>query len=99
MLKYLEFTTICDVAFGAFLVTWFITRHIFFVLIIVSEYKDMLVYMPYGWNPEKGYYVTFEIWAGFLILLSSLQVYICRILLARRAANYNTVLGNPTNLV
>lgn len=74
MLKYLNFTTICDVAFAAFLVTWFVTRHILFVLIIRSEYKDMLVYMPYGWHPERDYYVTFEIWAGFFILLSLLQV-------------------------
>ena len=74
MLKYLNYTTACDVAFGAFLVSWFITRHMLFPLIIWSTYKDMLRYMPYGWDPENNYYVTWGIWVGYLVLMSTLEV-------------------------
>jgi acyl-CoA-dependent ceramide synthase len=74
MLRYLNFTNACDYAFAAFLISWVVTRHMLFPLIIWSTYKDMLRYMPYAWEPSRGYYVTFEIWAGFLILMSALEI-------------------------
>jgi acyl-CoA-dependent ceramide synthase len=36
MLKYLGFTTACDVAFGVFLVTWFLARHVSYLTVVWS---------------------------------------------------------------
>ncbi|POR38501.1 Sphingosine N-acyltransferase lag1 [Tolypocladium paradoxum] len=40
-LKYLGGTTICDVLFGVFLVTWFIARHVFYLMTCWSIYTDL----------------------------------------------------------
>lgn len=40
-LKYVGFTTVCDVIFGVFLFTWFWTRHIFYLMICWSVYSDL----------------------------------------------------------
>ncbi|KAI1179168.1 longevity-assurance protein [Nemania sp. FL0916] len=40
-LKYLGFTTICDVIFGIFMVTWLVTRHIFYLMTCWSVYHDL----------------------------------------------------------
>ncbi|KAI0538598.1 longevity-assurance protein [Xylaria digitata] len=37
-LKYLGFTTICDVIFGIFMITWLITRHVFYLMTCWSAY-------------------------------------------------------------
>jgi acyl-CoA-dependent ceramide synthase len=38
MLRYLGFTTLCDIAFGVFVIAWFITRHIFYPMVSWSVY-------------------------------------------------------------
>ncbi|KAI0861550.1 longevity-assurance protein [Xylaria cubensis] len=45
-LKYLGFTTICDVIFGVFLVTWLITRHVIYLMVCYSVYNDSPRLMP-----------------------------------------------------
>jgi len=40
MLKYTGFQTICDVAFGAFMVTWFLARHVAYMAVVWSLYSD-----------------------------------------------------------
>ncbi|KAI0445393.1 longevity-assurance protein [Xylaria telfairii] len=45
-LKYLGFTTICDVIFGIFLVTWLITRHIFYLMVCYSVRRDLPGLIP-----------------------------------------------------
>ncbi|KAI0429760.1 longevity-assurance protein [Xylaria sp. FL1042] len=45
-LKYLGFTTICDVIFGIFMVTWLVTRHIFYLMVCWSVYYDSPRLMP-----------------------------------------------------
>ncbi|GAW24241.1 hypothetical protein ANO14919_138240 [Xylariales sp. No.14919] len=40
-LKYLGFTTICDVIFGIFMVTWLVTRHVFYLMACWSVYYDL----------------------------------------------------------
>ncbi|KAI1822035.1 longevity-assurance protein [Xylaria intraflava] len=45
-LKYLGFTTICDVLFGIFMVTWLVTRHLFYLMICWSVYYDLPQAMP-----------------------------------------------------
>lgn len=48
MLKYLKFTTACDVAFGLFVVTWAISRHVIYLLICWSIYSDLPNTISYG---------------------------------------------------
>lgn len=48
MLKYLGYSTICDWAFGVFLITWFIGRHICYMLVVNSAWRDALVMIPEG---------------------------------------------------
>ncbi|KAI1410309.1 longevity assurance proteins LAG1/LAC1 [Hypoxylon sp. FL1857] len=45
-LKYIGFTTICDVIFGVFMVTWFLTRHVFYLMVCWSVYFDTPRLMP-----------------------------------------------------
>ncbi|XXH01573.1 hypothetical protein Hte_007933 [Hypoxylon texense] len=45
-LKCLGFTTICDVLFGLFMVTWLVTRHLFYMMICWSIYFDMPRLIP-----------------------------------------------------
>jgi len=58
-LNYLQFGTICDIAFGVFLVVWFITRHIFYPMVCWSIHKDVPTIMPYGcYNSVTGVKVS-----------------------------------------
>ncbi|KAI0146141.1 longevity-assurance protein [Xylariaceae sp. FL1272] len=45
-LKYLGFTTLCDVIFGIFMITWLFTRHIFYMMATWSAYNDSPRLMP-----------------------------------------------------
>ncbi|KAI0407697.1 longevity-assurance protein [Xylaria palmicola] len=45
-LKCLGFTTICDIVFGIFLVTWLATRHVFYLMVCYSIYADSPRLMP-----------------------------------------------------
>ncbi|KAJ2993152.1 hypothetical protein NUW58_g1930 [Xylaria curta] len=45
-LKALGFTTICDVIFGIFMVTWLVTRHILYLMVCYSVYTDLPRFMP-----------------------------------------------------
>ncbi|EFX04155.1 longevity-assurance protein [Grosmannia clavigera kw1407] len=40
-LKYIGFTTVCDVVFGVFVVVWVMTRHVFYLMICWSVYRDL----------------------------------------------------------
>lgn len=40
-LKYLGFTTVCDVTFGLFMLTWFVARHVFYLMTCWSIYVDI----------------------------------------------------------
>jgi very-long-chain ceramide synthase len=40
-LKYLGFTTICDIIFGVFIFSWLLTRHVFYLMICWSIYSDV----------------------------------------------------------
>lgn len=48
LLKYLKFQLLCDIAFGAFIVVWFITRHIFYLIVCWSIYKHIPEEISYG---------------------------------------------------
>ncbi|KAF7115223.1 hypothetical protein CNMCM5793_001650 [Aspergillus hiratsukae] len=48
ILKYFKFELGCNITFGLFMVTWLITRHIFYPLLCWSIYKDIPDAMAYG---------------------------------------------------
>lgn len=74
MIKYMGGTLSCDIVFGLFMVAWFITRHILFMLVIASIYMDMPNYSSLRWDPPNGYYVSTNIYISFLVLMGLLQV-------------------------
>ncbi|KAI0179801.1 longevity-assurance protein [Hypoxylon sp. FL1284] len=45
-LKCLGFTTICDVVFGMFMVTWLVTRHVFYLMVCWSIHYDLSRLVP-----------------------------------------------------
>ncbi|KAL2013953.1 hypothetical protein VTN00DRAFT_1478 [Thermoascus crustaceus] len=48
MLKYLGYEMCCNVAFGVFLVTWFIARHVLYLSLCWSIYKGVPQMVAYG---------------------------------------------------
>jgi very-long-chain ceramide synthase len=48
ILKYLQFQLLCDIAFGVFIIVWFITRHIFYPIVCWSIYKHIPQEIKYG---------------------------------------------------
>lgn len=74
MLRYLKVPTMCDITFGVFLLSWLVTRHILFILIIVSTFTDVPKVLPYGWIPEEGVWFTKQVYIAFVGMLIALQV-------------------------
>lgn len=74
MIKYMGGTLSCDILFGLFMVSWLITRHVLFILVIVSMYTNVPRYIPFKWDPANGHYVTNGVYIGFLVLMGLLQV-------------------------
>jgi acyl-CoA-dependent ceramide synthase len=73
MLNYLNLPTACDIAFGVFILSWFVTRHIFYNLVCwsirvhVPSEKDM----PYGcFDSVSGKQISSEggeaIWSNIM---------------------------------
>ncbi|KAF1945581.1 longevity assurance proteins LAG1/LAC1 [Clathrospora elynae] len=52
LLKYMGYTTACDIAFGAFVISWFTTRHVLYMMVCWSIYA----YAPVDMAP--GCYLT-----------------------------------------
>ena len=48
LLKYMHFQTACDAAFGAFMVCWFLLRHVYFMTICWSLYAHAPQEIKYG---------------------------------------------------
>ena len=74
MTKYMGGTLSCDILFGLFMVSWLITRHILFILVIMTTYADLPRYVLFKWDPASGYYITNNIYINFLVLMGLLQV-------------------------
>lgn len=72
--RYLSFSFLCDATFTWFLLSWFVTRHVLFILIIKSTYFDVPKLLPLSWNPDEGWYLTSDVLLGFSILMMALQV-------------------------
>ena len=48
MLKYMNFRMACDIAFGVFLVVWFIARQVLYLLVCYSVYAHIPLEITYG---------------------------------------------------
>ncbi|KAL8699276.1 MAG: hypothetical protein Q9201_006101 [Fulgogasparrea decipioides] len=48
MLKYLRFQTACDIAFGAFMLVWFVARHVLYLIVCYSVYAEIPKEITYG---------------------------------------------------
>lgn len=48
MLKYLQFRLVCDIAFGVFLVVWFVARQVLYLLVCYSVYAHIPEEITYG---------------------------------------------------
>ena len=74
MLRYLALSTLCDATFVIFLVSWFITRHVLFIIVIKSAWVDSVRLVSETWAPERGNYASPLIHKTFCGLLVSLEV-------------------------
>ncbi|KAI7867981.1 TRAM/LAG1/CLN8 homology domain-containing protein [Spinellus fusiger] len=78
ILKYLGYSTLCDVVFGLFAVVWPVTRHGLFFLIIGSTAVHPPLYMDMKWDPLNGKYftpLTQNIYLGLFLMLNLLMFY------------------------
>lgn len=74
MLRYVALYTLCDLTFVVLLVSWFITRHVLFIIVIKSAWVDPLRLFSEMWAPERGNYASPFTHKTFCVLLVSLQV-------------------------
>ena len=74
MLRYIALYTLCDVMFTVFLVSWFITRHVLFIIVIKSTLVDSVHLVSEMWAPERGNYFSSLTHKIYSVLLVSLQV-------------------------
>lgn len=78
MLRYLGFTTACDAMFVVFMVSWLVTRHILYGIVIWSAAFDAKDIMGgYRWIPERELFFTRTVHITFLVLLMALEFILC----------------------
>ncbi|GAB7356950.1 hypothetical protein MBLNU459_g7793t1 [Dothideomycetes sp. NU459] len=74
LLKYAGYQKLCDIAFGVFIVSWFVARHVFYLAVCWSIYVDVPVEMPYGcYNVETGVQTSLD--GGSDILSNVMHAY------------------------
>jgi very-long-chain ceramide synthase len=75
MMRYLELPQIfSDATFGWFLLSWFVTRHILFMIVIKSAMFDLPRLLPFDWDIVRGHYLSKGSWIMFLSCLFALEV-------------------------
>ncbi|KAF9966340.1 sphingosine N-acyltransferase lag1 [Mortierella alpina] len=72
MLKYMHKDQLADVGFVFFVVTWVLSRHYYYGLIIWSVFVEAPKYANMAWDPSRGLYFTPRVLNGFLFLLCAL---------------------------
>ncbi|KAF9159507.1 sphingosine N-acyltransferase lag1 [Mortierella sp. AD011] len=77
ILKYQGYSAICDYLFGLFVVSWAITRHYLFPIIIMSLHEGPQKFMDMKWEPENFKFMTLNVQRGFLALLYGLEAVLC----------------------
>ncbi|KAG1753980.1 TLC domain-containing protein [Suillus paluster] len=74
MFRYIGFYTLCDITFTWFLISWFVARHVFFIIVILSAWFDGPRLITVGWVPELGQYYSEFSYNTFVYLLVVLQI-------------------------
>lgn len=75
MLKYAGLQTICDVAFGVFMLSWLVTRHILYMFVVWScVYESRLTNSFHPINWRTGDFFSKEAHHTLIALLLALQV-------------------------
>jgi acyl-CoA-dependent ceramide synthase len=75
MMRYIAIPQIfTDSTFGFFMVSWLVTRHILFVLIMYSVLFHLPRAVVYVYDPSRGLFLTEAAWWGFCVMLSALEV-------------------------
>ncbi|KIM46236.1 hypothetical protein M413DRAFT_308209 [Hebeloma cylindrosporum] len=78
MIRYLDISQfLCDLTFGWFMLSWLVTRHILFLIVIYSTIFEGPTYVEFKWDYEAGYYITKTAFTGFWVMLLALQVIQC----------------------
>lgn len=81
MLRYGGYQTACDIAFGVFIVTWFVARHLFYMAVCWSVYVDSPA--AYGcFNPNTGEAATsdaggVDIWSNVIHAYQDTDAPVC----------------------
>ncbi|KAJ5542048.1 hypothetical protein N7535_004466 [Penicillium sp. DV-2018c] len=71
ILKYSKFENACNVAFGVFMATWLITRHIIYPFVCWSVYIDIPAMISYGcYSGSTGEHLSTEIPNSFTYMLA-----------------------------
>lgn len=76
LLKYIGWQKLCDVMFGVFMLTWTITRHVLYMVLLWSCYHDAPRYISFRTSVDwvSGHMLTRTTYTMFLVLLTTLQV-------------------------
>ncbi|KIY73710.1 longevity assurance proteins LAG1/LAC1 [Cylindrobasidium torrendii FP15055 ss-10] len=75
MFRYIRMPQILtDAVFACFMVSWFVTRHVFFMIAIVSTVVDLPRIVPFNWDPVKGHYLSYGAHVVFCACLITLQI-------------------------
>lgn len=78
MTRYLRLSEVMsDGTFCVFVVSWLITRHILFGIVIYSAYSVAPQLITFTWAPERGHYLTRDAYIAFVGLMVALQVILC----------------------
>lgn len=74
MLKYAGWQTTCDIAFGLFMVSWLVTRHVLYLRVLWSCIYDSVKVISFRPASEAGNYFTHTNYVTLIVLLCALQV-------------------------
>ncbi|KAI1941593.1 hypothetical protein LOZ57_005578 [Ophidiomyces ophidiicola] len=81
MLKYLGYERLCTVAFGVFLATWFIARHVIYMMLWWSIYQNITDAIPYGCysgaNGQRLVGVNHDSWTSLIYPYMDIEGPIC----------------------
>ncbi|KAJ6583032.1 TLC domain-containing protein [Mycena vulgaris] len=66
--------SVCDALFTFYLVSWFVSRHILFTVVIISTYCDLPRVVPFEWAPHRGRFLSKSAWVAGCTSLTILQV-------------------------
>ncbi|KAF9580882.1 sphingosine N-acyltransferase lag1 [Lunasporangiospora selenospora] len=72
MLKYMHKDQMADVGFVFFVITWILSRHYYYGIIVWSCFVEAPKYVDLSWDPSRGMFLSANVLRGFQILLLSL---------------------------